>query len=105
DRGHGDCAGDCAMAFEDLEAELGLLLTRMQNEPTDRHELYLQIKQKLNELRAFGAPLNSSKTSSRRISEMPLNAAGLGRLSAPRRPPRPCRGLRSRFAVICASRG
>jgi len=45
------------MAFEDLEAELGLLLTRMQNEPTDRHELYLQIKQKLNELRAFGAPL------------------------------------------------
>ena len=28
------------MAFEDKEAELGLLLTRMQNEPDDLHELY-----------------------------------------------------------------
>jgi hypothetical protein len=45
------------MAFEDKEAELGLLLTRMQNEPTDRHELYYQIRQKLNELKAFGMPL------------------------------------------------
>jgi hypothetical protein len=31
------------MAFDDIQAELGLLLTRMQNEPDDRHELYLQI--------------------------------------------------------------
>ena len=45
------------MAFEDKEAELGLLLTRMQNEPEDRHELYLQIMQKLNELKAYGMPL------------------------------------------------
>ena len=45
------------MAFEDVKAELGLLLTRMQNEPQDRHELYLQLMEKLNELKAFGMPL------------------------------------------------
>jgi hypothetical protein len=45
------------MAFEDKEAELGLLLTRMQNEPADRHELYELIRQKLNELKAYGMPL------------------------------------------------
>jgi hypothetical protein len=45
------------MAFEDKEAELGLLLTQMQNEPEDRHELYQQIRQTLNELKAYGMPL------------------------------------------------
>ena len=45
------------MAFEDKEAELGLLLTRMQDEPEDLHELYQLIRQKLNELKAFGMPL------------------------------------------------
>jgi hypothetical protein len=45
------------MAFENIQAELGLLLTRMQNEPADRHELYLQVMQKLNELKAYGMPL------------------------------------------------
>ena len=45
------------MAFENIKTEIGLLLTQMQNEPEDRHELYLQIVQKLNELKAFGMPL------------------------------------------------
>ena len=45
------------MAFEDIEAEIGLLLTQMQNQPADLHELHLQIMQKLNELKAFGMPL------------------------------------------------
>ena len=45
------------MAFEDKEAELGLLLTRMQNEPDDLHELYQQIRLKLNEMKAYGMPL------------------------------------------------
>lgn len=45
------------MAFEDKEAELGLLLTRMQNEPVDLHELYEQVRLKLNEMKAFGMPL------------------------------------------------
>ena len=45
------------MAFEDIEAELGILMTRMQNEPHDKHELYLQLMEKLNELKAYGMPL------------------------------------------------
>ncbi len=45
------------MAFEDKEAEIGLLLTRMQNEPENRHELYQLIVQQLNELKANGIPL------------------------------------------------
>jgi hypothetical protein len=45
------------MAFDDIEAELGLLLTRMINEPQDRHELYFQIRQRLSEMKAYGAPL------------------------------------------------
>jgi len=47
------------MAFEDVKSELGILLTQMQNEPEDRHELYLQLMEKLNELKAFGMPLPS----------------------------------------------
>jgi hypothetical protein len=45
------------MAFDDLEAELALLINQMENQPEDRHELYLQIREKLNEMRAFGMPL------------------------------------------------
>jgi hypothetical protein len=45
------------MAFEDLEAELALLLNQMENQPEDPRELYLQIREKLNEMRAFGMPL------------------------------------------------
>jgi hypothetical protein len=47
------------MAFEDLKAELALLLNQMENQPEDRHELYLQIREKLNGMRAFGMPLPS----------------------------------------------
>jgi phage-related holin len=45
------------MAFDTVTAEIGLLLTRMQNEPEDRYELYEQLREKLNELRAFGMPV------------------------------------------------
>jgi hypothetical protein len=45
------------MAFEEVKAEIGLLLTRMQNEPADRHELYLQLMEKINELKAYGMPI------------------------------------------------
>ncbi|MGW8206357.1 MAG: hypothetical protein ACWGMY_05280 [Hyphomicrobiaceae bacterium] len=45
------------MDFEDFKAELGILMTRMQNEPEDRHELYLMVMEKLNEMKAFGMPL------------------------------------------------
>ncbi len=32
------------MAFEDVKAEIGLLLSQLENQPEDRHELYLQLR-------------------------------------------------------------
>lgn len=45
------------MAFDKLKTDISYLLTAMQNEPEDAHEIYLQIKEKMNELKAFGMPL------------------------------------------------
>ncbi|MEO1206803.1 MAG: hypothetical protein AAFV45_10760 [Pseudomonadota bacterium] len=45
------------MSFENLKAEVGVLMTQMQNEAEERHEIYLQLKEKLNEMKAFGMPL------------------------------------------------
>lgn len=47
------------MAFEDIQAEIGSLLTRMQNEPEDAHEIYLQLTEKINQLKAYGLPIPS----------------------------------------------
>jgi hypothetical protein len=44
------------MALESLKAEIGLLLESLSNQPHDRYELYVQLKEKLNELRVFGMP-------------------------------------------------
>jgi hypothetical protein len=46
-----------SMAFENTKAEIVMLLGALQDAPEDRHELHLQIMQKLNELRAYGMPL------------------------------------------------
>lgn len=45
------------MAFEELKAQIGILLGQMNNQPEDLHELYEEIHQKLNELRATGMAL------------------------------------------------
>jgi len=45
------------MDFEDIKAQLGMLFTRMENEPEDAHEIYEQIHERLNELRALNLPL------------------------------------------------
>ena len=45
------------MAFERLMAEVSLLVTQMENQPEDKHELYLQLREKLNEMRVTGMPL------------------------------------------------
>jgi hypothetical protein len=45
------------MDFDEMEAELNLLLTQMENLPEDRHEFYLQLREKLGEIRAFGMPV------------------------------------------------
>jgi len=73
------------MAFDDLKAELALLINQMENQPEDAHELYQQVREKLNEMRAFGMPLratwSSSKKSSRPSSLKP--SASPRRISAP----------------------
>lgn len=43
--------------FERLEAELALLLSEMENQPHDRHEMYLMLQEKLGQMRAFGMPV------------------------------------------------
>lgn len=45
------------MAFEELKAQIGVLLGEMNDQPEDLHELYLQIHQELNQLRATGMAL------------------------------------------------
>ncbi len=42
------------MAFEAIKAQISLLLEAMENQPEDRHELYLQLHEKLNEWRTTG---------------------------------------------------
>jgi len=46
----------CGMALESLKAEIGMLLETLANTPHDRYELYVQLKEKLNEFRVFGNP-------------------------------------------------
>ncbi len=58
------------MAFEDLKAELGLLLTQMEGEQGDRHEIYLRIRQMLDTMKAEGLPLPEDLvTLERRLEE------------------------------------
>lgn len=64
------------MAFEALQAEIGLLLTQMQNEPEDRHELAMQIREKLAELRAFGMPLPEDLVALEQALEAPDDEDG-----------------------------
>ena len=45
------------MSFEDLQAEISLLLTQMENQPEDPHELHELMREKINEMRAFGQPI------------------------------------------------
>ena len=45
------------MRIDEIEAEVSLLINQMTNQPHDRRELYLQLQQKMNELRAFGMPI------------------------------------------------
>jgi hypothetical protein len=44
------------MALESLKAEIEMLLETLANTPHDRFELYMQLKEKLNEFRVFGNP-------------------------------------------------
>jgi hypothetical protein len=45
------------MAFEQLKAEIAMLVQQLEDEPEDVHELHARIRQKLAELKATGQPL------------------------------------------------
>ena len=45
------------MSFEKLQTEISLLLTQMENQPKDIHELHEVIREKIGEMRAFGMPI------------------------------------------------
>ena len=45
------------MALEELQAQINLLVSQINNQPEDVHELYELLHQKLNELRMTGQPL------------------------------------------------
>ncbi|MFM8747300.1 MAG: hypothetical protein ACKOED_11635 [Aestuariivirga sp.] len=45
------------MAFEQLKAQIGLLLGEINGQPEDLRELYQQVHQELNQLRATGMSL------------------------------------------------
>ena len=45
------------MAFENIKAQIALLLEDAQDRPDDFHALYQKVMQEINELRALGMPL------------------------------------------------
>jgi hypothetical protein len=45
------------MDFDDLKLEIGLLLSKMEHQPEDRHELHMMIQEKIAEMRAMGMPI------------------------------------------------
>jgi hypothetical protein len=63
------------MAFERLKAEISLLVTQMENQPDDKHEVYLQLREKLNEMRVTGMPLPEDLLQLERRLEAEFTAA------------------------------
>lgn len=45
------------MAFENIKAQIYLLLEQMINQPEDSHEIQESLREMLNELKATGMPL------------------------------------------------
>jgi hypothetical protein len=45
------------MAFEQLKTEIAILFGEMENQPENKWELHEALREKLDELKAFGMPL------------------------------------------------
>lgn len=62
------------MAFEELKAQIGLLLGEMNEQPEDLHELYQLVHQELNQMRATGMalPADLVELEQRLLSEFPV---------------------------------
>lgn len=62
------------MAFEQLKAQIGMLLGEMNDQPEDLHELYLQVHQELSQMRATGmdVPADLVELEQRLLAEFPV---------------------------------
>jgi len=62
------------MAFEQLKAQIGILLGEINDPPEDLHELYLQVHQELNQMRATGmdVPADLVELEQRLLAEFPV---------------------------------
>ena len=45
------------MTFDEIQAEISILLNEFDERPDDARELYIQLHEKMRELRAFGMPV------------------------------------------------
>jgi hypothetical protein len=45
------------MAFEDIKAQIAMLLADTQERPEGLHAVYQKVMQEINEMKAFGMPL------------------------------------------------
>ncbi len=65
------------MAFEQLKAQIGILLGEMNDQPEDLHELYQQVHQELNQMRATGMdlPADLVELEQRLLAEFPVAPA------------------------------
>ena len=52
-----DDVSETLMAFEQLKLEIAMLFEEMENQPEDKWELHETLREKLDELKAFGMPL------------------------------------------------
>ena len=61
------------MALEELQTQISLLVSQINNQPEDVHELYELLHQKLNEFRSTGQPLPEDlvKLEQRMLEEFP----------------------------------
>lgn len=62
------------MAFEQLKAQIGILLGEINDPPEDLHELYQQVHQELNQMRATGmdVPADLVELEQRLLAEFPV---------------------------------
>ena len=62
------------MAFEQLKAQIGMLLGEMNDQPEDLHELYQQVHQELAQMRATGmdVPADLVELEQRLLAEFPV---------------------------------
>ena len=49
--------GEKPMTFDEIQAEISILLNDFDERPEDARELYVQLHEKIRELRAFGMPV------------------------------------------------